>query len=142
MNKINENLETNKNINLKRSYNALNKYNYKDHLIKADIYESFKKASNDKKIEWAKEDVQKKKIKQKEKKFIEKTKQYLKEIKKVKRKAQLYVDPYSKRDDLINNRIKLFTGSLSGPLYSKKIMQRKLDDFNNFIELKDNEKKE
>jgi len=59
----------------------------------------------------------------------------------VKRNAQLYVDPYSKRDKLINNRIKLFTRSLSGPLYSKKMIQSKLDDFNNFIELKEIEKK-
>jgi len=146
MNKINENLEKNENnlnenINLKRSCNSLNNVNCKDHLIKADIYESFKKAYNDKKIEWAEEDIQKEKIKQKEKELIEKTNQYLKEIKKVKRNAQLYVDPYSKRDELINNRIKLFTRSLSGPLYSKKMIQSKLDDFNNFIELKEIEKK-
>ena len=146
MNKINENLENNEknlneNINLKRSCNASNKFNYKDHLIKADIYESFKKAYNDKKIEWIKEDIQKEEIKKKEKELIEKTKQYLKEIKKVKRKAQLYVDPYSKRDELINNRIKLFTRSLSGPLYSKKMLQSKLDNFNNYIELKEIEKK-
>lgn len=146
MNKINENLENNKNnlnenINFKRSCNALNKYNYQDQLINADIYESFKKAYNDKKMEWEEEDIEKERIKQREKELIERTKHYLKEIKKVKRKAQLYVDPYSKRDELINNRIKLFTRSLSGPLYSKKLMQSKLDDFNNFIELKEIEKK-
>ena len=149
MNKINENKAKNENIaknenlnlNLKRSCNALNKFNFKDHLINADIYESFKKTYNDKKREWDEEDIRKEKIKQKEKELVEKTKQYLKEIKKVKRKAQLYVDPYSKRDELINNRIKLFTRSLSGPLYSKKMMQSKLDDFNNFIEMKEIEKK-
>ena len=146
MNKINENLDKNENNldenpNLKRSYNALNKVNYKNHLINADIYESFKKAYNDKKIEWAEEDIQKEKIRQKEKELIEQTKQYLKEIKRIKRQAQLYVDPYSKRDELINNRIKLFTRSLSGPLYSKKMMQSKLDDFNNYIEMKEIEKK-
>jgi hypothetical protein len=116
MNKINENLDKNdnnldENANLKRSCIALNKFNYKDHLINADIYESFKKTYNDKKKEWDEEDIRKEKIKQKEKELIEKTKHYLKEIKKVKRKAQLYVDPYSKRDELINNRIKLFTRS-------------------------------
>ena len=146
MNKINENLDKNdnnldENANLKRSCIALNKFNYKDHLINADIYESFKKTYNDKKREWDEEDIRKEKIKQKEKELIEKTKHYLKEIKKVKRKAQLYVDPYSKRDELINNRIKLFTRSLSGPLYSKKMMQSKLDDFNNYIEMKEIEKK-
>ena len=146
MNKINENLDKNdnnldENANLKRSCIALNKFNYKDHLINADIYESFKKTYNDKKKEWDEEDIRKEKIKQKEKELIEKTKHYLKEIKKVKRKAQLYVDPYSKRDELINNRIKLFTRSLSGPLYSKKMMQSKLDDFNNYIEMKEIEKK-
>ena len=97
MNKINENLETNKNINLKKSYNALNKYNYKDHLIKADIYESFKKAYNNKKIEWAEEDIQKEKIKQKEKELIEKTKQYLKEIKKGEKKGPIICRPIFKK---------------------------------------------
>ena len=68
MNKINENLDKNENnlvenINLKRSCNALNKFNFKDHLINADIYESFKKTYNDKKKEWDEEDIRKEKIK-------------------------------------------------------------------------------
>ena len=58
-----------------------------------------------------------------------------------KRTPHLFIDPYSKRDDIINDRIKLFTRSLSGPFYSQKRMQSRIDDFNNYIEQKEIEKK-
>ena len=131
----------NKSNNLKNSVNVNNKENLKEKLINQDIFEDFKKTYYHKKIKWEKEDIQKERIKQKEKELIEETKKYLKEIKQVKRKAQLYSDPYSKRDNLVNNRIKLFARSLSGPFYSQKKLQSKLDDFNNYIELKEYEKK-
>ena len=72
---------------------------------------------------------------------IEQTKKYLEEMAHFKRTPHLFVDPYSKRDDLINNRIKLFTRSLSGPFYSKKKIESRIDDFNNYIEQKEIEKK-
>ena len=129
------------NINLKNSLNGNIKHNLKDELINMDIFLEFQKTYYDKKIKWAQEDIQKEKIKQKEKEINEETKKYLKEIKQVKRKPHLYVDPYSKRDELINNRIELFTRSLSGPFYSQKKLQSKINDFNNYIELKEIEKR-
>ena len=129
------------NINLKNSLNGNIKHNLKDELINMDIFLDFQKTYHDKKIKWAEEDIQKEKIKQKEKEIIEETKKYLKEIKQVKRKAHLYIDPYSKRDELINNRIQLFTRSLSSPFYSQKKLQSKINDFNNYIELKEIEKR-
>ena len=96
---------------------------------------------DDKKKIWEKEDLAKDNLRKKKLAHIEETKKYLKELKKIKRKPHLYVDPYSKRDDLINDRLKLFTRSLSGPFYSKKNIQSRLDDFNNFIEQKELEKK-
>ena len=138
----NNNYKNEKEINnLKNNLNNINKENLKDELINMDIFEDFQKTYSIKKIKWAEEDIEKERIKQKEKEVIEETKKYLKDIKLVKRKPHLYVDPYSKRDELINNRIKLFTRSLSGPFYSQKKMQSKLNDFNNYIELKEIEKK-
>ena len=128
-------------INNKNNLNGNNKHNIQDKLVNMEIFEDFQKTYNEKKIKWKEEDIEKERIKQKEKELIEETKKYLKEIKQVKRKPHLYVDPYSKRDELINNRIKLFTRSLSGPFYSQKKMQNKLNDFNNYIELKEIEKK-
>ena len=140
-NKNNFGEEDNINNNLRNNLNTGSKKNLKDELVNMDIFEDFQKTYNIKKLKWAEEDKEKERIKKKEQQLIEDTKKYLKEIKQVKRQAHLYVDPYSKRDELINNRIKLFTRSLSGPFYSKKKMQSKLNDFNNYIETKEIEKK-
>ena len=133
--------QNNINYNRKNSSNGGNKKNLKDELINMDILKDFQKTYNLKKLKWAEEDKEKERIKKKEQEIIEETKKYLKEIKQVKRQAHLYVDPYSKRDELINNRIKLFTRSLNGHFYSQSKMQNKLDDFNNYIETKEYEKK-
>ena len=133
--------QNNINYNRKNSSNGGNKKNLKDELINMDILKDFQKTYNLKKLKWAEEDKEKERIKKKEQEIIEETKKYLKEIKQVKRQAHLYVDPYSKRDELINNRIKLFTRSLNGHFYSQGKMQNKLDDFNNYIETKEYEKK-
>ena len=95
---------------------------------------------NKKKI-WAKEDLKKEKIRKEKLEHIEQTKKYLEEMIHFKRRPILFVDPYSRRDDLINTRIKLFTRSLSGPFYSKKKLESRINDFNNYIEQKEIEKK-
>ena len=128
-------------VNTKNNLNANNRQNIQDELVNWDIFEDFQKTYYDKKIKWAQEDIEKEKIKKKEKEVIEETKKYIKEIKQVKRTPHLFVDPYSKRDDIINDRIKLFTRSLSGPFYSQKKLQSKINDFNNYIELKEIEKR-
>jgi len=99
------------------------------------------KTYDSKKKIWAKEDLKKERIKKEKLEHIEQTKKYLEEMAHFKRTPHLFVDPYSKRDDLINNRIKLFTRSLSGPFYSKKKIESRIDDFNNYIEQKEIEKK-
>jgi len=109
--------------------------------INEKIFADMQRTYNDKKIIWAKEDLRKENIKKENLEHIERTKKYLEEMAHFKRKPHLYVDPYSKRDDLINDRIKLFTRSLSGPFYSQKKIQRRIDDFNSYIEQKEYEKK-
>ena len=125
---------------LKIAPNA-NKKNAKEEFISEKIFEDMQKTYNSKKEIWATEDLRKENIKKEKMEHIEQTKKYLLEMEHFKRKPHLYVDPYSKRDDIINSRIKLFTRSLSGPFYSKKSMESKIDDFNNYIEQKEKEKK-
>ena len=125
------------NSNIPKNYGNTNN---QDFLYNKDLFEQFKRTYMTKKIEWAKEDDKKNKIRKKQKQLIEETKKYLKEVKLVRRKTQLYVDPYSRRDGVINKRIKLFTRSLSGPFYSKKKLQNRIDEFNHFVEAKEKEK--
>ena len=119
----------------------LSQKNAKDELINAKIFADMQKTYDSKKKIWAKEDLKKERIKKEKLEHIEQTKKYLEEMAHFKRTPHLFVDPYSKRDDLINNRIKLFTRSLSGPFYSKKKIESRIDDFNNYIEQKEIEKK-
>ena len=135
-NKKNKKTENNKNNNSSNLNQNLN-----NQKVNKEIFEDFQRTYYNKKIKWEKEDKQKERIKERDKALIEDVKIYLKEIKQIKRKPQLYSDPYSKKDELINNRIKLFTRSLSEPFYSQKKLQSKIDDFNNYIELKEYEKK-
>ena len=119
----------------------LSKNNAKDELINAKIFADMQRTYDSKKKIWAKEDLKKERIKKEKLEHIEMTKKYLEEMVHFKRTPHLFVDPYSKRDDLINNRIKLFIRSLSGPFYSKKKIESRINDFNNYIEQKELEKK-
>ena len=124
-----------------KSTQGSSKKNVKDKLINNKIFADMQRTYNDKKKLWEKEDLDKENIKKEKLEHIKRTQQYLEEMAKNKRTPHLYVDPYSKRDDIINDRIKLFTRSLSGPFYSQKRMQSRIDDFNNYIEQKEIEKK-
>ena len=124
-----------------KSTQGSSKKNVKDKLINNKIFADMQRTYNDKKKLWEKEDLDKENIKKEKLEHIKRTQQYLEEMAKNKRTQHLYVDPYSKRDDIINDRIKLFTRSLSGPFYSQKRMQSRIDDFNNYIEQKEIEKK-
>ena len=124
-----------------KSNQGSSKKNVKDKLINNKIFADMQRTYNDKKKLWEKEDLDKENIKKEKLEHIKRTQQYLEEMAKNKRTPHLYVDPYSKRDDIINDRIKLFTRSLSGPFYSQKRMQSRIDDFNNYIEQKEIEKK-
>ena len=117
------------------------KKNVKDKLINNKIFADMQRTYNDKKKIWEQEDLNKENIKKEKLEHIKRTQKYLEEMTKNKRTPHLFIDPYSKRDDIINDRIKLFTRSLSGPFYSQKRMQSRIDDFNNYIEQKEIEKK-
>ena len=118
----------------------LSQKNGKNQFISAKIFADLQRTYNAKKKIWAIEDLKKENIKKEKLAHLESIKQFLEELVSFKRNPQLYVDPYSKRDNLINDRIKLFTRSLSGPFFSQKRIENKLQDFNNFIERKEKEK--
>ena len=119
----------------------LGQKNTKNKFISPKIFADLQRTYNAKKKIWAKEDLNKENIKKEKIAHIESTKKFLEELETFKRKPQLYLDPYSTRDNLVNDRIKLFTRSLSGPFFSQKKIEKRLQDFNNYIEQKEKEKK-
>ena len=124
---------------LKISYDNSKKNEKNKKYINPKIFSDLLNTYNDKKKIWQKEDLKKENIKKEKLSHIAKTKKYLDEMSKFKRKPNLFIDPYSKRDELINNRIKLLTRSLSLPIYSQKKFQNRIEEFNNFIEQKEKE---
>ena len=106
-----------------------------------EIFESFNIAYLNKKIIWEQEDKKRELLKKNNEAEVEEIKNYLKEIKKIGRKLNLYGDPYSKRDDNINNLIKIFNDTLNDEFYSKKKLEYKINEFNNLLEEKEREKK-
>ena len=119
----------------------LGQKNTKNKFISPKIFADLQRTYNAKKKIWAKEDLNKENIKKEKIAHIESTKKFLEELETFKRKPQLYLDPYSTRDNLVNDRIKLFTRSLSGPFFSQKKIEKRLQDFNNYFEQKEREKK-
>ena len=124
---------------IKISHDSSKKNVKNDKFISPKIFADLLHTYNDKKKIWQNEDLMKENIKKEKLSHIAKTKKYLEEMSKFKRKPNLFMDPYSKRDELINNRIKLLTRSLSLPIFSQKKYQKRIEEFNNFIEQKEKE---
>ena len=108
---------------------------------KKEILESYNTAYLNKKIIWEQEDKKREILKKNSEAENEEIKNYLKEIKRIGRKPNFYGDPYSKRDDNINNLIQIFNSSLNDEFYSKKKLEFKINEFNNLLEEQEKEKK-
>ncbi len=106
-----------------------------------EIFNSFNTAYLNKKIIWEQEDRKRELLKKNKEAEIEETKHFLKEIKRIGRKPNLYTDPYSTRDKNINDLIQIFNETLTGDFYSKKRIESKVNEFNNLLEEKEKEKK-
>jgi hypothetical protein len=126
-----------------KSKKKVPKYEYEKNKFEAqkEIYLSFNKTYLNKKILWEKEDRKRELLKKKNEEKVEEIKKYLKEIKNIGRKPNLFIDPYSSRDNNVNTLIKIFNKTLTGGFYSKKRMEAKLNEFNNKLEIKEKEKK-
>ena len=105
-----------------------------------ELYDTFKNTYYSKIRSWSLEENEQKEIRKKEKEINEKNKNYINEIKGIKRKAHLFVDIYSLRDGTVNESIKLFNRSLNGPIYSKNNMREKINEFTNYLESKERER--
>ena len=128
---INKKEKKEDNINLKN-------INRKDQYT---LYLEFNKVYEKKKKEWKIEDEKIKLEKEKEKEIYDNTQNYLKEIQNLERKPQLYIDSYSKRDGITNERIEQFNKYLNKSFYNKKYLEQKLIDFNEKMEIEEAEKK-
>ncbi len=118
--------------------------NIVNHLNKKDQYTLFVEFNNvyeKKKKEWEIEDEKIKLEKEKEKEIYDNTQNYLKEIQNLQRKPQLYIDSYSKRDGITNERIEQFNKYLNKSFFNKKYLEKKLIEFNEKIEIEEAEKK-
>lgn len=105
-----------------------------DYQIKKDIINSYNNIYLSKKKIWKKDDIEKAQIKAKAKEEIEEVYRCINEINNQKRKPNLYIDPYSKRDDKTNNLIKFFISELKENFCSKKKIEKIVDIFNNNVE--------
>ena len=121
--------------------NQWNEYDRNKFDSQKEIFSSYNKTYQNKKVLWEKEDKRREYLKKKNEEKVEEIKKYLKEIKNIGRKPNLYIDPYSSRDKNVNNLIKVFNRTLTGGFYSKKRMESKLNEFNNKLELREKEKK-
>ena len=105
------------------------------------LYLEFNKVYEKKKKEWKIEDEKIKLEKEKEKEIYDNTQNYLKEIQNLERKPQLYIDSYSKRDGITNERIEQFNKYLNKSFFNKKYLEKKLIEFNEKMEIEEAEKK-
>ena len=128
-----------KNDNLNEDNNKNNR-NFYWRRNRRNILNAFEKTYKEKKIEWKKDEEKRELEKKKEEEERIKIKNYLKEIKGISRKPQLYIDCYSKRDGKTNQRITQFNNLLNGNYYNKKNLENKVSDFFNKIQYKEKEK--
>ena len=112
----------------------------KDDKDSNDIMEIYKSTFYNKMEKWNEEELQKKEKKKKEMLQKENNRKYLNQLRAIKRKPNLFVDVYSLRDGIINEKIKLLNNSLNIPIYSKNLRLDIINDFNNFIQKKEKER--
>ena len=105
-----------------------------------DIMDIYKSTFYNKMQGWTKEQ----KIKSQKKKMDnirkEISRKYINELKNRKRQPNLFVDVYSLRDGVINEKIKLLNNSLNMPIYSEKLRLDIINDFNTYIQQKEKER--
>lgn len=97
---------------------------------KRDIKSSYKRTFIDKSNKWKLQDEE---VELKKLNDIKKQKEissFLKQIKQLARSSQYYVDGYSKKNGVTNQRINQFSQSLNSAFHSKKVIENKAIQFN------------
>ena len=105
-----------------------------------DIMDVYKSTFYNKMQGWTKDHRKKKEKKEMDKICREKNRKFINELRNIKRKPNLFVDVYSLRDGVINEKIKLLNNSLNVPIYSKDMRLNIINDFNNYMESKERER--
>ena len=138
--KLERNESVKSNISKKISDKDDEKNSYWKRKNRRNILNAFEKTYKEKKLEWKKDEELRELEKKKDEEEKKKIKMYLKEIKNLSRKPQLYIDGYSNRDGKTNERIKQFNKILNGNFYNKTNLNKKLNDFSNKVQYRDREK--
>ena len=122
--------------------NSIYEFNFvknKD-IISNDIMDKYKSTFYKKMKGWTKEHKKKEKYKKMDKERRQINSKFMREMKRVKRKPNLFVDMYSLRDGVTNEKLKLLNNSLKIPIYSKNIREKIINEFNNYIQTKEKER--
>ena len=107
-----------------------------------DIMDEYKSTFYNKMQVWTIDQKKKKHKKANDKIRRESNRKFINELKNIKRKPNLFVDIYSLREGVTNEKIKLLNNSLNVPIYSKNMRLNIINDFNNYIQFKEKERQE
>jgi hypothetical protein len=144
---INDNSLSNENIsqNEESDKDDIYEFNFvkkKSDKNSGDIMDEYKSTFYNKMKGWTRDEKIKKQKKRLDLIRRENNTKFIKELKTVKRKPNLFVDAYSLRDGMINEKIKLLNNSLNIPIYSKNMRLNIINDFNNYFQMKEKERLE
>ena len=144
-NTINDNSQINENISQieDSDKNSIYEFNFvknKSDNNSNDIMDVYKSTFYEKMKGWKRDEKIKNQKKLMEKIRRENNRKFIKELRYIKRKPNLFSDAYSIRDGIVNEKIKLLNNSLNFPIYSKQMRLNLINDFNNYFQKKERER--
>ena len=144
-NTINDNSQINENISQieDSDKNSIYEFNFvknKSDNNSNDIMDVYKSTFYEKMKGWKRDEKIKNQKKLMEKIRRENNRKFIKELRTIKRKPNLFSDAYSIRDGIVNEKIKLLNNSLNFPIYSKQMRLNIINDFNNYFQKKERER--
>ena len=144
-NTINDNSQINENISQieDSDKNSIYEFNFvknKSDNNSNDIMDVYKSTFYEKMKGWKRDEKIKNQKKLMEKIRRENNRKFIKELRYIKRKPNLFSDAYSIRDGIVNEKIKLLNNSLNFPIYSKQMRLNIINDFNNYFQKKERER--
>ena len=144
---INDNSLPNENISQNEESDKNNIYEFNFVKKRNDndsdyIMDEYKLTFYNKMKGWTRDEKIKKHKKRLDKISRENNRKFINELRNIKSKPNLFVDAYSLRDGMINEKIKLLNNSLNIPIYSKNMRLNIINDFNNYFQMKEKERRE
>ena len=144
-NTINDNSQINENISQidDTEKNSIYEFNFvknKSENNSNDIMDVYKSTFYEKVKGWKRDEKKKNQKKLMDKIRQENNRKFIKELRTIKRKPNLFSDGYSIRDGIVNEKIKLLNNSLNFPIYSKQMRSNIINDFYNYFQKKEKER--